>query len=260
MQLFDPRGNEFQGQLDQIGGATITDPRSASATLAAAQAELVMDLNGKAVALFHILVTANATMTFVFEGTLDGNNYFPLPAQTFTTEAQVTSVALAAAQVNQVYVCGCSGFRRVRCRVSAYTSGSAVVTGRASLADFAIYSKPTPTTLWVSATAAAGVAITLTLPGVAGMFHYITHIDLSRATNVAEAAAAPLVITTSNLPGSPAWTVGAAIPLGGQTADVRADFMNPLKSLAAGTATTIIAPDPGTSAIWRLNAGYYLGF
>ena len=56
--LYDARGNEFQGSLDTIGGQTITDARVAGATLGALNAEILMDLNGKATATFDTRTAA----------------------------------------------------------------------------------------------------------------------------------------------------------------------------------------------------------
>lgn len=257
-QLLDARGNEFLGTLDQIGGGTVTDARVDDATLGALNAEIVMDLNGQAVALFD-LRTAALNATLVFEATADGTNYFGLPGFNQTTEAYLAAVVVSTTHA-QSYTVGVSGFRRVRCRISAYTSGTIVVTGRASRADLLIYAKPIPTTLWVTATAAANTAATATLAaGGAGLFHYITSINCMRNATAALAGTATLIITTTNLTGSPAWSVGNAMAAGGTQRDVEYVFHNPLKSTTANTATTVVMPAAGAAVLNRINVGYYVG-
>ena len=71
--LKDARGNEFMGSLDQITNQTFTDARTIGATLGAANAEVLMDLNGHAIAIFD-LRTAAMNATLVFEVELLGVN------------------------------------------------------------------------------------------------------------------------------------------------------------------------------------------
>jgi hypothetical protein len=256
--LFDARGNELQGSLDQIGGGVITDARTDEATLGAVNAEIVMDLNGKAVASFDIR-TGAMSATLVFEATVDGTNYVGLPGIDVTTEVAISALIITTTMA-RVYNVGVTGFRRVRCRVSAYTSGSVVVAARATTADYVIYAKPMPTLLWVTATAAANTSVTATLPaGGAGLFHYITHISLMRNATAALAGTATLVHTTTNLPGSPAWSVGNAMAAGGTQIDVDYQPASPLKCSVANTNTTIVMPAAGVAVLNRINVGYYLG-
>lgn len=113
-------------------------------------------------------------------------------------------------------------------------------------------------TLAVTNTAAANTAVTLTLPAAgAGLFHYITYIEITRNATAALAGTATLVITTTNLPGSLAWSVGNAMSAGGTQIDVRMAFPSPLKSSVANTATTIVTPAPGAAVLWRVTAFYY---
>lgn len=265
--ILDARGNPFQGQLDAIGGETVVDARSAGAVLGAVNAELLMDLNGKAVARFDIR-TAAASLTLVAEASLDGVNYFGVPlfadqqllAAAITQESYVSSIVIATTQ-SGVYAVGVSGFRRVRIRVSAYTSGNVSVTGRASIADQIIYARDLPSNLHVTATAAANTAATATLPAAGvGMFHYITSIDITRNATAALAGTATIIHTTTNLPGSPAWSVGNAMAAGGTQIDVQYGPTTPLKSSVANTATTVVAAAAGLAVLGRVNVSYYVGF
>lgn len=110
----------------------------------------------------------------------------------------------------------------------------------------------------VTATGAANAAVTLTIAASgAGLFHYITGIRIMRAGAAALAGTAVLVITTTNIPGSLAWSVGNACPAGGTLIDVADVFENPIKTSAANTATTIVCPVPGAGVLWRVIALYY---
>lgn len=113
-------------------------------------------------------------------------------------------------------------------------------------------------TLAVTVTAAAGTAATLTLPAVAGLFHYITALDIVLYSSAARVgAAAPTVVTTTNLPGAIAFTFSTAGAIG--TTDVQ-DLIRttPLKSSVVNTATTIVCPI-AAGGIWRITATYFTG-
>ena len=267
MILYDARGNPIEtGLPDTITNTTITDARPASALLGALNAEVLMDLNGAAVAYFDVR-TAAGNLTYVFEGTVDGTNYVTLPAFAYfqllaaaaVAEQYVPSVVVATTHSGQ-YAVGVTGFRRVRLRVSAYTSGNITVASRATAADLIIYSRPLPSTLHVTATAAANTAATATLPAAgAGMFHYITHISIVRNATAALAGTATIIHTSTNLPGNPAWSVGNAMAAGGTQIDVVYEPTTPLKSSVANTATTVVAAAGGAAVIGRVNVSYYVG-
>jgi len=266
-QIVDARGNPFQGQLDSITGETVTDARAATAVLGALNAESIMDLNGKTTVTYDIR-TAAANLTLVFEGTVDGSNYFGLPAfaqqqllaAAITQETYIPSIVIATTQ-SGLYTVGVTGLRRVRVRVSAYTSGNVTVAARGSISELIITNKNLPTNLWVTATAAANTAATATLPAAGvGMFHYITHIDITRNATAALAGTATIIHTTTNLPGSPAWSVGNAMVAGGTQIDANIDPTTPIKSSVANTNTTIVAAAGGAAVLGRVNVGYYVGY
>jgi len=256
--LYTEQGNPFLGSVDTITGITSTDARTATASLGALNAESVMDLNGMAVATFDLRTAAGA-MTLSFEGTVDGTNYFSVPAINQSTQV-ISLTAVSSTTFAQTYYIRATGLRRVRVRVSAYTSGTMTVALRGTQADYAINAIPMPTTTCISATAAANTGVTATLgaPGV-GLYHYITGIEITRNATAALAGTATLVITTTNLSGSLAWSVGNAMAAGGTQIDVNRSFDNPLKSSVANTATTIVCPVPGAAVLWRVNVFYYVG-
>jgi hypothetical protein len=114
--------------------------------------------------------------------------------------------------------------------------------------------------LTISATAAANTGLTVTLPSAgAGLYHYITGIEITRNATAALIGSATLVITTTNLPGSRAWSVGNAMALGGTQIDVNITRNCAIKSSVAATATTIVMPAPGLAVLWRCNVDYYIG-
>lgn len=254
--LYDARGNEFTGHIDHITGQTLTDARPISATLTALNAESILDLNGHAVC-FVDARTAAGSLSLVFEGTIDGTNYVALPA--FDTALSVfVATATSTTTYNKQFAVTVTGFRRMRVRVSAFTSGTMVVSLRASNADYMINTAQIPC-IAATVTAAANTAATLTLasPG-AGLRHYITGIEITRNATAALAGTATLVVTSTNLPGSLAWSMGNAMAAGGTQIDVNRVFSNPLQASAQNTATTIVAPAPGAAVLWRITAYYYV--
>ena len=267
MILYDARGNEIRtGFPDSVTGEVITDARPITAVLAALNAEVLMDLNGAATATFDIRTGAGA-LTLVFEGTVDGSNYFTLPAlalqqllaAAIVQEAYIASIVIATT-TSGIYTVGVSGFRRIRVRVSAYTSGNVTVAARASIADLIIYGRHIPSNLHQTATAAAASAATATLPAAGvGLFHYITNIHLMRNATAAVVGSATLIHTSTNLPGSPAWSVGNAIAVGGTQLDLDYTPTTPLKSLVANTPTTIVMAAGGVGVLNRINVSYYVG-
>lgn len=111
--------------------------------------------------------------------------------------------------------------------------------------------------LIVSVTAAAAASPAVSLPAAgAGLFHYITRVNIVKYASVAVVgAAAPVVITSTNLPGSVAWTTPTAMAVGTQY-ETDVEPSSPIKSSVANTATTIVCPAT-TSIIWRVTVYYY---
>lgn len=114
--------------------------------------------------------------------------------------------------------------------------------------------------LFVTATGTAAI-VTATLPAAgAGLFHYITSIDVHHVNNTAAAIAgtALVAITTTNLPGTMAWTTGnsAATP-GGRTQDVLDVPAKPIKSSVANTATTVVCAAMLAGTFQRVSVHYF---
>lgn len=251
--LYDARGNEYPGQLDVLPGSTYTDARTATGSLGALNAETVADLNGHATLMVDIRGTFVGTA--VFEGTVDGTNYFALPAYNVATAIYVASVTAAANVALNV-----AGYRRVRVRCSAFTSGAVVVAFRATTADFTTIVERIPATGGITVTAAAGAIATLTIPApAAGLFLYVNWIRIEHfAAALLTAAAAPVIVTTTNLPGTPSFNFRAdAAPQGTLTEKVIQTGM-PMRSSTAATTVTVVCPAT-VGVLWRATASYRVG-
>lgn len=115
------------------------------------------------------------------------------------------------------------------------------------------------TNLIVTNTGAANAAVTATLPAAGtGLFHYITGIEVMRTATAALTGTATLVITTTNIPGSLAWSVGNAMVAGGTSRDIVMIFESPIKTSIANTATTVVCPAPGAAVLWRVTVYYFV--
>lgn len=114
-------------------------------------------------------------------------------------------------------------------------------------------------TLHVSATGAVNTAVTASLPApAAGLFHYITSIQLDKLyTALGVASGAGVVITSTNLPGAPNWlTEQAAGAVGTAVTVIDYRPTTPLKVSAAATISTLAAPAQ-LQTIWRWNVSYF---
>lgn len=113
-----------------------------------------------------------------------------------------------------------------------------------------------PSNLVQTGTAASGAALTITLPVVTGKAHYITSIQIVKfAAALLTAAAAPVVITTTNL-NSLAFSFSAGADAQGTSEIQVITPTTPIKALEAGVATTIVCPATA-NIIWRVNVTYF---
>jgi hypothetical protein len=201
---------------------------------------------------------------------VDKVNYFAIPAYCLAgaggtvpnAATPFTTDTLAATNTHRAYAVRVAQLKRIRLRASAYTSGSAsiVIRSDSQRSLHPVVNDRASTSLLVTATAAVGVAVTATLPAVAGLRHYIDFIRVTRsATAALTASATPALITTTNLPGTPALTFGQDVAGIGLDKEVELDFGGTgLAATAVGTASTIVCP-AYTGVIWRVNVGYRLG-
>lgn len=106
----------------------------------------------------------------------------------------------------------------------------------------------------------AGVTLTLAAAG-AGLFHYITSVEIINVNPTAAAiagSAVTLSYTSTNIPGSPAWTAGNALAAGAEKVVERIVFSGAVKTTTANTATTFVAPAIGAGGLCRMIVTYYI--
>lgn len=225
--------------------------------LAAANAEIILECDG--LASFSLDLRGTFNLTVEVTGQVDAANWSPpLPIRP-VGQAGVAYLASLAGSTAGQWQGSCAGFDRIRVRVSAYTSGTAIATLIGSTAPLDQSLLGTITTGIGTTLGTAGAATTLTLaaPG-AGLRHYLTYLSINRfATAALTAGAAPVNVTTTNLPGTLAFSFAADAALQGTLDRWREDFSYPIASSAQNTATTIVCPAT-TAVIWRITAGFYV--
>jgi len=228
----------------------------ATGTLGSLNAEIIAATDGASSITLDLRGTFN--MTVEVSGTVDGTNWTLIPIRMINV-ASVSYVAAATGAVAGMWVGECAGFAQVRARVTAYTSGSATAYLLASIGCLTPQLQQIITPLIVTNTGAASAAVTLTLPAAgAGLRHYITYLSINRfATALLTAAATPVLVTTTNLPGTLVFSRSAEAAAQGTLDVYREDFAYPLASSAQNTVTTIVCPVT-TGVIWRVTAGYYV--
>ena len=247
----------------------VREYRTASASIGALNAELALDVNGDQIANLYI-VSSSLIATLNFEGSIDGVNYFPLAAfpngaasvgGTLLQPGQpIITHAVVAANANLGYTVFCGQMKKIRVRINPFTSGNATCTWVAdsNAVPSNMLAVQKPATLYGTNTGASAAAVTLTLPAVAGFRHVLKTLSVVRsATALLTAAATPVVVTTTNIPGSPALTFGADAAAQGADKEVKLDCGNGILTTAINTATTIVCPAT-TGVIWRTNAAYGL--
>lgn len=227
-----------------------TDP------LGSINAETITDCDGASTVSLDLRGTFN--MTVEISGTVDGTNWTPIAVRPINQTA-VGYVASIVGTTAGMWVGTCAMYRKVRARVTAYTSGSATA--------FICADNSTPdrltqglfaTSLQTQTAAAAAICtLTLAAPG-AGLRHYITSIVIQHFTTLLlTAAAAPVIVTTTNITGAPAFNFRADAAAMGSLTEIARIFDFPLATTAQNTATTIVAPAT-TSVLWRVTAGFFV--
>lgn len=228
-----------------------------SGTLGALNAEVIVNADGAAT--FSLDMRGTAVLTVEVSGTVDGTNWTLIPARALGLAGVPYLAAIVYPAGGGVWTGVCGPYRKVRARVTAYTSGSVVATLNASTAVLDQSLQGMVTSGIGTITAASGAIATLTLasPG-AGLRHYLTYLSVNRyAAAVLTASATPVIATTTNLPGTLAFTIPADAAALGTIDRWREDFAYPIASNALATATTIVCPAT-TGVIWRVTAGFYV--
>lgn len=226
-------------------------------TLGALNAEIITDADGCGSLALDLRGTA--VLTVELSGTVDGTNWTLIPVRPINLASVTYLAAIVYPAGGGIWVGNCAGFRRIRARVTVYTSGSvtAAMTASTVLLDQTLQGMVTPAI--VTATGTAGAAVTLTVPAPgAGLRQYLTYLSINRfAAALLTAGTTPVIVTTTNLPGSLAFSIPAEAAAQGTLDRWREDFAFPLATSALNTATTIVCPAT-TNVIWRVTAGYYI--
>lgn len=248
------------------------EARTSTGVLASVNAELVHNVSGDASAVIFLSGTGSFNATYTVQGSPDGVNYFDLMAYPYTPGSvggtlpqggqPLSAEAVNAASVSRMLCVATGGLQKIRVRLTAYTSGSCAVT---------INSDECPSinphvrdqraaTLMVTATAAVSTSVTLTIPAVTGLRHYINRIDVVRSATIAlTSSTTPVLVSTTNIPGTPTFTFGSDVGGAGVDKTQSFDFGGVgMAATAVGTTTTVACP-LYTGVIWRVNAAYHLG-
>jgi hypothetical protein len=238
------------------GGPTLHTRESLFVTglLGALNAEIIVPADSSGVVTLDLRGTFN--MTVELSGTVDGTNWNLIPVR--PRNGGIYLIAVVGA-VPGVWIGDCTGYRSVRARVTAYTSGGA----QASIATFAmpfsdvLQGQITPSLGTILGTVGAATTLSLAAPGV-GLRHYLTYVAINRfATALLTAGAAPVNVTTTNLPGALALSFAADAAPQGSIDRWREDFAYPIAAVAQNTATTIVCPATPL-VIWRVTSGFYV--
>lgn len=220
--------------------------------------------------------------TVVIEATCDDALWFSANAIS-PSSTNIFSAVIANIQ----FVVACGGFTQVRVRASAYTSGTITATwdvgdgsnpittvvqapvstnaptySASSIAQLSLdpagnlRTKGLTSNLAVTATGISGSAVTLTVPNVASQYHYITALEIVAYTTLARVGgAAPVLVTSTNLPGNPVWDFQSVAVIGSSERQF-SSFPCAIRSSVVNTVTTVVCPAT-TSVIWRVNVFYY---
>jgi hypothetical protein len=243
-------------KLFSIGNQHPRENFIGSQALSSLNSEVIIECDGCSSFLIDLRGTFNGTIEV--SGTVNGGDWMPLPVVAVNLATR-SYVAAIVGSTQGIWEGKCGGFRKLRARCTAYTSGSFTTTLTASnaLLDDSLGRQITPVVATNTAAAGAAVTLSLTSPG-AGLRHYLTYIRIVRvASTLLTAGATPVLVTTTNIPGSLVFSMPADAAAQGTAFAYQEDFSYPIAASAQATATTIVAP-PTTGVIWRITAGYYV--
>lgn len=205
-----------------------------------------------------LAVSGTYVGTLTVEGSFDGTNWDVVPVKPINAGG-VYVLTLASAAVGR-WQGSIGQFQQVRVRASAWTSGTASVFLMADngVSDVTAFLRSADQAATI--TAATGVAATLSIPaGGAGLYCYLSRLVIQRHTSAAlTAGATPILVTTTNMPGSRVFSFPADAAAQGAMAQEIVEPATPLRMTATNTATTIVAPAT-TGVIWRITADWYNG-
>jgi len=192
------------------------------------------------------LGTVKVQFVKIMDGTLDGATKAVVGATGLKVDASSATVPVTGTfwQATQPVSAASLPLPTGAVAEATVTSGAQVTQIRAAI-------------LAVTAVGAAAAAVTNTLPAAGvGLFHYITRINIVKYNTVAVVGGVtPVTATSTNLPGSPAWTFASAAAVG-TVAATDLEPSSPIRSAVANTATTIVGPATA-SVLWRITVYYF---
>jgi hypothetical protein len=150
-------------------------------------------------------------------------------------------------------------FEQVRVRMSSAPTGTATVKIMADNGmglDLSIIPKADQQHAEILGAAGASTTLTLPAPGI-GLFQYISRYQIQRIVSAGPlvAAAAPLLVTTTNLVGARTERLPANADATGIIADRTFEGSKPIRAISANTAVTFVMPAI-TGVIWFASAEY----
>lgn len=168
--------------------------QATSGSMAALNAAVSLTLNGAAGAIIDLRGTFVATVSF--QGTVDGTNYFSLPATPASSSNNVASVTTAT--VAGAWYVQAAGCLSIRATATAYTSGTVTATLRAVTAVPWVYSAPVGATTVVSGTVTATVTGATQLP-VTPTQSFVNSAATTNATSTKASAGTVWSVVVSNI-------------------------------------------------------------
>ncbi len=234
---------------NSVGTLHPRENQIATGNLASNNAEIVVESHGNTIAMLDLRGTFAATVDL--QGTVDGTNWQSIPMRPYN---EMGSFQFGATAVG-TYWANVAGFRVVKAKIIAYTSGTAVAFISAALGEM---SEITMADNVVTATGVASAAVTATIPASTNLTNCVTHIEIVRYAAAAQTASGtPTIVTTTGLPGSLAWTIPHEAAAQGSIYEKVLDFTRPVRASADSTAVTITCPAI-TGIIWRVTITYFM--
>ena len=226
--------------------------------LGAVNAEIIAQTDGAQSVALDLRGTYTGLSVQV-QGSIDGTNWTVIPMRPINQAAIKYVVTIAAAAAQGAWVGSCAPYRFVKALCTVLTTGMAIATLLGDTAALDQSLQGMVTTDIVTVTAAVGVIATLSLPSPgAGLRQYLTYLSVNRfAAAVLTPAATPVLVTTTNLPGTAVISFPADAAAQGTLFPWREDFAYPIAALAQAAAVTVVCPAT-PNVIWRATAGYYV--
>jgi hypothetical protein len=243
-------------KLFSIGNQHPRENFIGSQALSSLNSEVIIECDGCSSFLIDLRGTFNGTIEV--SGTVNGGDWMLLPVVAVNLATR-SYAATIPGTVQGIWEGKCGGFRKLRARCTAYTSGTfnATLTASNALLDDSLSRQITPVIATATGAAAAAVTLSLTTPGT-GLRHYLTYLRIMRfASTLLTAGATPVLVTTTNIPGSLVFSMPADAAAQGTIFAYQEDFNYPIAASAQGATTTVVAPAT-TGVIWRITAGYYV--